>query len=74
MANKGFRLFGRDTVRRLKWVDFENHICDEEWHRVYTIFGIRFHLNFDEINNIDKADNRKNRPASGFNRNRDNGK
>ena len=50
-------IFRRDTFRRITWLDVTNNICDEEWHRVYTLFGfLKFDFTFNEANELGKPD------------------
>lgn len=61
-------LFRRDTVRDLKWLDYEHGIYDEAWHRYYILFGVfKFDLTFKDRNDVRIAEAKKSRPVSGFN-------
>ena len=67
----------RDTVRDVKWLDYDHGIYDEVWHRWYTLFGLfKVNFTFKEVNNLSQADNRAKRPISGFinDRGKNNGK
>jgi hypothetical protein len=62
----------RDTVKKIKWLDFDNRIYDEEWHRVYTLFGIfKFNLTFKETNDLNIANYKlKGKEVDGFKQNK----
>jgi len=65
-------LFRRDTIRLVKWLDFDNHIYDEDWHRYYVLFGIfKFDLTFKETNDLDIANKFRVKPVSGFKNDKD---
>jgi len=53
----GLTIFRRDTTRRVTWLDVASGIYDEDWRRVYTLFGfIKFDFSFKDSNELGKPD------------------